>query len=291
MTPIQQAREALGGRLREVRRRAGLTGVALAERLGCSQAKVSKLENGRQTPTDTDIREWCAACGAAGGQAVEALLASLHTLEVRHAEWKRVLAGGSRSHQDEIAAQSAKTRQFRVFEPSLIPGLIQVAGYAREIMSEGIASLRTPNDIDDAVAARMARQDILYDTRRAFNFVLTEAALRYGLCPPEVMLAQLDRLMTATTLPNVKLGIIPFGTRLTRVPLHGFWIIDDRLVQVETFTAELNLAQPEEVEAYAAAFRRFAGDASYGAAARSVIAAVTSELRAGLGEDEDAREG
>lgn len=283
MTPIQQAREALGGRLREVRRRSGLTGVELAERLGCSQSKVSKLENGRQTPTDTDIREWCEACGPDGAAELDALLASLHTLEARHAEWRRVLAGGSRSHQDDIAAANANTTQFRVFEPSLIPGLVQVAGYARSIMAEGISSLQTPNDIDDAVAARMSRQQFLYDPRKRFNFVITEAALRYGLCAPEVMPAQLDRLTTVTTLPNVKLGIIPFGTRFTRVPLHGFWIIDDRLVQVETFTAELNLAQPEEIETYAAAFRRFAGDASYGAAARAIITAVANDLLPRLG--------
>jgi len=47
---IQQAREALGSHLRQLRRTTGLTGKAFAERLGWLPSKVSKLELGQQTP-------------------------------------------------------------------------------------------------------------------------------------------------------------------------------------------------------------------------------------------------
>lgn len=286
MAPIQQAREALGDRLREVRRRSNLTGAVLAERLGWPHSKISKLENARQTPSDADIRAWCAACGEVGGEELEGLLASLHTLESRHAEWRRILAGGARGHQDEVTALNAKTGLFRAFEPALVPGLLQVAGYARAVLAELINNVRVPNDIDDAVAARMARQQVLYDPTKRFHLVITEAALRYRLCPPEVMLAQLDRLLAATTLPNMRLGVIGFRTVYPRVPAHGFWILDDRLVMVETLSAELNLAQPQEIETYLAAFGRFADIASYGGPARSIIAAVINDLAAELTTDE-----
>ena len=69
-----------------------------------------------------------------------------------------------------------------------------------------------PNDIDDAVRARMQRQELLYRRDKRFHFVLTEATLRYRRSSLEVQLAQLDRLMSFSALPNVKLGIIGFET-------------------------------------------------------------------------------
>lgn len=282
MASVQQAREALGGSLREVRRRSNLTGATLADRLGWAHSKISKLENGRQTPTDADIRAWCAACGPEGAAELQGLLSSLHTLEARHAEWRRLLAGGARGHQDEIGRLYAKTRLFRNFETTIVPGLLQTGNYARAILAEVISSFGLPNDIDEAVAARMARQQVLYDSAKRFHFVITEAVLRYRYCPLDVMLAQLDRLVSATALPNVRLGVIGFRTMYTRVPDHGFHILDDRLVQAETVSAELNLAQPQEIETYEATFKRFASLASYGAEARAIITGVMRELGAEL---------
>lgn len=283
MTSVQQAREALGGRLREVRKRSNLTGATLAGRLGWPPSKISKLENGRQAPTDVDIRSWCAACGPIGEAELEGLLASFHTLEARHAEWRRLLAGGARGHQDEIGRLYAKTRTFRNFETTLVPGLLQTGNYARAILAEVISTFGLPNDIDDAVAARMARQQLLYDSSKRFHFVVAEAVLWYRYCPLEAMLAQLDRLIAATALPNVRLGVIGFRTMYTRVPDHGFYILDDRLVQAETVSAELNLTQPQEIETYETTFKRFAALASYGAEARAIISAVMNALSAELG--------
>lgn len=285
MTSIQHARQALGGRLREVRRRSGLTGRQLAGHLGWVPSKVSKLENGRQTPSDDDIRRWCAACGA-GGE-LDGLLASLHTLESRHAEWRRILSGGATGHQGEISALDARTRLFRAFETSIVPGLLQVDGYARCVFAKVIAAHRVPDDINDAVATRMARQQILYDPAKRFHFVITEAALRYRLCPPRVMLAQLDRLMAATALSGVRIGVIPGPASYPAIPSHGFWILDDKIVMVETISAELNLTQPQEIELYASAFGQLAAVAGYGSHARSVITAIIEELRAETAGDDD----
>src|SRR4030081_290293 len=89
---------------------------------------------------------------------------------------------------------------------------------------------------------------------QAFHFVITEAALRFHMCSPEVMLGQLDRLISLAALPNVKLGIIAFDTHYTAPPGHGFWIYDDEKVMVETFSAGLTLAQPQEIELYPTVF-------------------------------------
>ncbi|MFJ7771452.1 helix-turn-helix domain-containing protein [Streptomyces sp. NPDC097107] len=53
---IQQARAALGKRLREIRRDSGLTARELAARAGWHESKCSRIENGRTPPSDHDLR-------------------------------------------------------------------------------------------------------------------------------------------------------------------------------------------------------------------------------------------
>jgi len=237
---VHEARRALGQRLRDLRQQAGLTGRQVAESLSWPASKVSKLENGRQTPSDADVRAWTSITRAEAE--TESLLASLHTLEIQHAEWQRQLKTGLRPHQDEIADLDARTRLFRAFEPTFIPGLLQTAEYARARFAQSVTVFKVPNDMDEAVAARVRRQEMLYRPDKRFHFVLTEATLRYRLCAPAVMLGQLDRLVTSGALPNVRLGIIGFETAYVVAPAHGFWLLDDDRVMVETFSAELNLA-------------------------------------------------
>jgi transcriptional regulator with XRE-family HTH domain len=285
---VYEARTALGKRLRGLRSSAGITGKQLAESLSWHPSKVSKLENGKQAPTDEDIRSWTRVTGS--DHETEALLASLHTLETQHAEWQQQLRGGPRPHQHQLAEIDAKTQLFRVFEPATIPGLLQTAEYARARFAEGVVLFSMPNDIDHAVRTRMQRQELLYRRDKRFYFVLTEAALRYRRSPLEVQLAQLDRLMSLSALPNVKLGIIGFETQYVVGPWHAFWLRDQGRVTIETFSAELNLAQPQEIELYARIFEQMASVARYGRAARAIITRVIDDLAPEAGDDDDSSE-
>lgn len=280
---VHEARSALGKRLRELRQHANMSGRQLAESLSWPPSKVSKLENGRQTPTDDDIRAWAGATDGRGQTA--ALLASLHTLEVQYAEWQRILRTGLRPHQQELIEWDAKTRLFRAFEPTVIPGLLQTAEYARARFAEGVRRMKLPNDIDEAVAARVQRQEVLYRPDKRFHFVLTEAALRFRLCSPAVMLGQFDRLISFSQLPNVRLGIIGFRTQYATAPWHGFWLYDDQRVLVETYSAEVDLRQPPEIELYGGTFEQLAAVASYGRPARAIINAAADDLAGELSPD------
>jgi hypothetical protein len=143
------------------------------------------------------------------------------------------------------------------------------------------------NDVNEAVEGRIKRQDIFYRPDKRFHFVLTEAALRFRMCPPAVMLGQLDRLVSLSALPNVRLGIIDFDTAYTASPWHGFWLYDDQKVLVETFSAGLNLAQPQEIELYGNVFKELAAVASYGRAAREIITRAIDHFAAQLDEGSD----
>jgi transcriptional regulator with XRE-family HTH domain len=273
---VHAARTALGKRLRELRQQAGLTGTQLAQSLSWPQSKISKLETARQAPTDNDIRSWTHGTGSEAH--AEELLAALHTLEAQHAEWGRVLRPGLHPHQAEIADLDAKTRLFRVFEATVVPGMLQTAEYARSRLAQGAVLYNTGNDINEAVQARMKRQELLYRPEKKFHFVITETALRLRLCTPEAMLAQLDRLISLSALQNVRLGIISSATQYVIGPWHGFWLRDNERVLVETFSAELNLVQTSEIALYSKIFDLFAAAASYGRSARAIITGVIDDL-------------
>ncbi|MCP2169709.1 helix-turn-helix domain-containing protein [Goodfellowiella coeruleoviolacea] len=284
ITSVDEARDALGKRLRELRQQAGLSGKGLAESLSWPASKISKIEHGRQTPTDEDIRSWVGATNAEAQ--LGSLLAALHTLELHHAEWQRLLKAGMRAHQSSLARHDEKTKLYRGFENTVIPGLVQTPDYARARFAQVVMVHKVPNDINEAVRVRMRRQEMLYRPDKRFHFILTEAALRYRLVSVDVMLAQLDRLVAVSSMRNVRLGIIGFNTRYITDPRHGFWLLDNDLVRVETYSAELNLRQPQEIALYSSIFEQLAAVASYGGAARAIITSVMADLAAEAPEDD-----
>ncbi len=125
-------------------------------------------------------------------------------------------------------------------------------------------------DLDEAVAARMEWQKIIYGDRE-FQVVLEEQALRTRAGGAEVMAGQLDRLLAVMSLPKVDLGIIPSLAERTVMPSAGFLIFDEAMVQAETVSAELTVTQPHEIALYARRFELLRRSAARGRDARALI--------------------
>jgi len=273
---VHQAREVLGGRLRELHRDAGLTGRDLAALAGWHSSKVSRIEYGKQSPSEEDIRAWCHHTQAPHQEAD--LVASLRGIEALWVEWRRQLGLGTRRRQKVSVTLAEQTKLFRVYDPTVIYGMFQTAEYAREMMSLVVNFHQIPDDVDEGVAARMERQQFLYRGGRRFLVVLGEQALRTNIGGPEVMIGQLDRLLAVSGLPNVSLGIIPAMARMSLAPENAFLIFDERLVMVETYSAELTITQPREISVYAKAFSRLSDTAVHGQQARTLIRQAIEEL-------------
>lgn len=273
---IREARNELGARLRELRRAAGLTGQRLADLLSWVPSKVSKIEHGRQSPTADDIRVWCRA--VSDESAIESLLADLNTIETRYQEWQRIMRGGLGQVQSAVTRREQETRIFRGYQSLIVPGLFQTPEYARGLLEQSGRVWTQGEGVEEAVTARMRRQEILYDPSKKFRIVLTEAVLLYAICAPEAMLAQLDRLMSLSMLSNVRLGIIPFERRTSLAPEHSFWVYDDQLVLVETVSAQLNLQQQQEIELHTKVFESMALDADYDQKARAVLQRASKQI-------------
>lgn len=244
------ARQELAALLRTARLDRGLSGQELADVLDWSQSKVSKIENGRTRPSTSDVEAWLDACHAPQEVARRSLeLTEAALVESRH--WRAVHARGLRSGQDGVRTLEQRADTVRSFQPSLVPGLLQTAEYARQVLSA--VNISGQRDVPEAVAARMRRQEALYDPERRFEFTLTEAALRWHLHDADLLPAQWDRLLSIATLTNVVLRVLPLASPLGRLQSNGFLLFeipDEPTVIVETFTRELALTESEEVGQY-----------------------------------------
>ncbi|KJY46990.1 DNA-binding protein [Streptomyces sp. NRRL S-444] len=271
-TDYQQAREALGIRLRELRLAAAggrLTGAALARRLDWPQPKVSKLENGRQTATPEDLRAW--ADGTGQPEAYDELLARLRGFESHIRSWRRQLSSGHKRVQDMHLAAHGDATVLRGWETSMVMGILQTPDYARSVFTRYAELQQSPRDTEEAVRSRMRRQEALYDPAKRFHILMWEAALHARICPPAVLAAQLDRLLGVIGLDTVELGIVPFGAALKIPPATGFWMYDDRQVIVETWHAELWLDDADSVATHLRVWNTLRDSAVYGAEAQRVI--------------------
>jgi transcriptional regulator with XRE-family HTH domain len=278
LSSYQEARAALGARLRQLRKDANLTGEQLAGRFGWQQSKVSRIETGKQTASEADLTAWAQAVGATP-QVVEELLTRLKAVQVEYASWRQQHQAGVLAKQQALLDLEAQVTTIRAFDPVVVPGLLQTAEYARWRLAEGPELYQSPDDVAAAVKVRMQRQEILYNPAKRFRFVVTEATLRYQLCPAEALRGQLDRLVAVSSLGNVELGVIPFNVRVPLAPMHGFWIFDEQLVTVETFGGELMLREPAQIELYARAFDALRGAARFGEQARAILTQVLADLR------------
>nr|WP_272922377.1 helix-turn-helix transcriptional regulator [Streptomyces sp. SID685] len=266
----------MAGRLREIRKDAGISGRELAVRCGWSESKSSRIENAKTPPSDADIKAWCRAC-AAENQAADLIAANRQSADA-HVQWRRLQRTGLRRLQESTGDLYQQTKMFRVYVSDVVPGFLQTPGYAAALLSS-IAGFRgTPDDVSDAVVARMRRNAVLSNGARRFSFVLEESVLRYRMCSIETMAAQLGHLLGVMDLQNVAVGIVPFSAQRTMWPMPTFTIFDDGRVHADTLDAAATLTQPSQVELYARAFEQLSQGATRGAAARSLIASALASL-------------
>jgi transcriptional regulator with XRE-family HTH domain len=265
---VQQARESLGYRLREIRTDARISGRQLAALAGWHFTKVSKIEHGRSMPSVADIEKWCFHCGAE--TQIPDLIAAARGIEKMYVELKRLLRTGTAYYQKELLDEETRTRHFRHFNPAIIPGALQTAGYATARLSEFADMVGIPADVKDTVAIRMERGRVLLSGERLFHFVLGEHALHAALADPDVMDEQLRHLLEVSRLPRLRLGILPTRVR-HYMTFGGFWIFDDREVQIETYSAAVRITQPREIALYAKVFEHYSRRAVYGQQAAGLI--------------------
>lgn len=275
----QEARERLARRLRALREDAGLSNAQLSTRAGWSIAKTSRIEHAKQTASPADIATWCEACGRS--EATQDLIAAAKAADELYRHWPR--RGHSiRRLQLSAFAEFAEHKLIRSYCAAVVPGFLQVPDYVRAVLAafadlQGI--YRDAQELDQAVAARLARRQLLASGHLRFVFLIDEAALWRRICAPEVMAEQLDFLLDAPArFPSLVLGIIPFGGP-TQLAFEDFYLYDSAKVSVETISAYIQITEPAEIRLYERAYARFASLALYGPEGRELIHKARAALQ------------
>ncbi|MGW5188947.1 helix-turn-helix domain-containing protein [Kribbella sp. NPDC004138] len=274
----QSARQALADRLRDIRLDAGLSARALATAAGWHEAKTSKIEHGKQQPSEADLRIWCAVCSAP--ELLPELTSELRSVDSMWLDWRRAERSGLRHLNASVRDLYERTKQYRSYCQTMVPGLLQTADYTNAVLTSIRDRRRVAiNDIDAALAERMDRQRILTQRRHTFAFVLEEAALRCRLGGPAVLAQQLRHLLDVMQLASVSLGVIPADIdRSSRWPVEDFYIFDSTQANVELVSGFLTITHPREIAMYAETFTALSKLAVYGSTARALIKASLAEL-------------
>jgi transcriptional regulator with XRE-family HTH domain len=248
-------RRRLGAELRRLREEAGLTIERVAATLECSESKVSRIETGQVGAMPRDVRDMLDLYKV-GPEQREALIQIAR--EARQKGWWHaytdvpVVPGYIGL---EVSAAAIDT-----FGAMLVPGLLQTAEYAREVLLALRPDLPA-EQIERRVELRMARQSILAgDQPPRLRAVLDEAMLRRPVGGRAAMRRQLDHLGRAAERPGITLQVLPLDVGAHPGMDGAFTVFrfpqpsDPEVVHLEHTTGDLYLETADETARYAAAF-------------------------------------
>lgn len=280
MAALNPHRARLAARLRGLRTATGLSGNRFAAHIGWHQSRVSKLETGAQLPTDDDLRAWVTATGQSSQVEAE-LVAMLAATRFGYSNNRDMVHDGLAAAQAYIAALEAETTWIAEFQPACIPGLVQTAAYARELLvlhGGPMTAGASEAEVEAQVAERIRRQEILYHPGKRIQIVIGETALHDPPGSTETLVGQLDRLVAVAGLSTVDLAVLPIGTPMPILPLGSFVTHDGQRVFVETMTGEQRIEDPAQVTVYVTAFDLLREAAATGPDAVTLIRRVMHEL-------------
>ncbi len=256
-----------------------------------NQSKVSRLETARQVPSRAEADAWARAA-----EVTDEIYVQLRTqLEAALTESTNWIEGARRqgsaaSTRRRIADDESTSSVVRSFVTLLVPGLLQTAEYTRRQVM--IAAEFQPMLFRDQPASLVAwaeRKLILHEPGHRFEFVVSEAALRWRPGPddnPRMLAAQMHHIASLSTLESIRFGVIPVQ-RVQRVPARGDFIVYgepgiDEDVHVATYTAtrELKIRDEAEVAVYLDLWGKLCEDAVFGEDARGVLRSLAQEFLA-----------
>ncbi|MFD9418326.1 DUF5753 domain-containing protein [Streptomyces goshikiensis] len=189
--------------------------------------------------------------------------------------WRLYRRLGFHRKQEQIRALEQSMTLLRLFQPSLVPGLLQTPEYVRAALQrKGLGE----EQLSRTIGARIERQRVLYDTDKTLRFIMTEPVLRWRILPAAMLAGQMDRIVSVSRLPNVDIRVVPLDAAQTDAPGHSFVIRDDRMVTVETTHAEMVVTDPRDVALYVEKFDRFSSVALSGSDMRAMLGRIRDEL-------------
>lgn len=277
----------MGAELRKQREAAGVTGKELANRVGWSQTKISRIEHGTRLVDPIELVEYLGYCGIFRPTNLE-LLELRREAELKLGYWLSPYGDWLQDSLASLIYHEATAARTIVYEPTLVAGLVQTRDYARaRIAAE---QWRTAQNVERCVQIRMERQRILRLERPArFTFFLHEHALRFEVGSSEIMHEQLLKIVLLAALEHITVRVVPlsageqssFGGQF-----HLYEYAEHRpLVYLDNHATGLFLEDREYIEPYRALVATLTKVALDEGHSRELIATVASDYDRGSKRD------
>ncbi|MGW2596584.1 MULTISPECIES: helix-turn-helix domain-containing protein [Streptomyces] len=275
-------RRRLGQELRKLRELKGMTAEEVAERLLVSQSKISRLENGRRSISQRDVRDLCGVYGVEDHRIVDSLMQMAK--ESRQQGWWHAFGDIPYSVYIGLETDAAS---LRVYEASLVPGLLQTPNYASAV-TEGSWPEATTADIERRVQVRMRRQERITDPENPLRLwaVIDESALRRIVGNREIMAEQMRQLVQFSLEPHITVQVLPYDVGAHPGMYGKFSILefndpqDASTVYLEGITSDLYLEKPNDVQTYSVMYEHLRMQALNAEHSRQFIDRVAEEWAA-----------
>jgi transcriptional regulator with XRE-family HTH domain len=276
-------RRRLGSELKRLREHAGVKMEDAAERIGGDKSKISRQENGRQGISKLEI-EALLDLYAVQDHKLRTTLTTLAREGRRKSRWAHYSDILSERFQEQLSIESDAVR-IHLFQPLLVPGLLQTREYAEESI-RGVEKSATDEQIESYVSVRMTRQEILHDTSAPqVVCLLDEAVLRRTVGGPAVMAPQFQKLIEVNNPPRLTIQVIPFGQGW-HAGLDGAFSVftypdpmDLDVVRVEYLDGALYLEENGPVERYQLAFDQLRASALPSRQSMDLISQAARDLK------------
>ncbi|MFF3932643.1 helix-turn-helix domain-containing protein [Streptomyces hirsutus] len=217
----QEPRQRFAEELRTLRAASGTSLRALGERLGWDWSLFGKMEKGETIGSP---------------EVVQALDTHYGTPGLLLALWE--LAAGDhtqfRERYRRYMALEAEAVSLWHFAVSVLPGLLQTPGYAREVLAAG--GLKGKG-LDQQIDARMGRRELLEgEGAPRFRTILSEAVLRTALLDTLEWRGQLEHLAEMSERPNIIVQVLPFSAGPYGLDSTDVWFLRLRRGQTVAYT-------------------------------------------------------
>jgi transcriptional regulator with XRE-family HTH domain len=276
-TPTVRGRQ-LGIELKRLRIAAGLTADQVAEEIGCSQGKVSRIELAQTGVSKGDLFLMLALYGVTKQEQQDQFWRLAR--EARGRGWWEDYRDIISSSLSTYIAFEAEASELHTWSWGTINGLLQTEAYARAtFMGEPAGRNRTGNDVGKLVQARLSRHQRLTDGNLKIWAVLDESLLRRPIGGHAVLKDQLDYLLAPRA--NVTIQVLEQQTTW-HAGLNGAFTIMEfpghpSVVFVETLTGDLDVEAEDDVARFTLAFDYLRAEAAGVQASRDIIARARDE--------------
>jgi transcriptional regulator with XRE-family HTH domain len=224
VTPTM-GRRRLGGVLKALRERAGLTGDQTAKKAASvSAAKISRLESGHNVVQAKDIKALLDAYDALPDVREQVL--KLATKAEAHGWWEEFDDVLPVDFDLYLSIEEAAA-SLLIFDTSIVHGLLQTPDYARAWVRAADPGI--PNaELERLIKLRMKRQEQLDRTPEpiAVWAVFDEAALRRRVGGDTVMRDQVRHLLTMSERPSVTIQVLPFDAGAHAAAFGSFTVVE-----------------------------------------------------------------